>query len=212
MTHAFDAAYWEDHWRTATDPHEGLTPHPYLAQEISDLTPGGAIDAGCGRGAEAIWLAGQGWQVTAADISPTALTYAAAQAEAAGLADRVEWVAADLSTWEPTSQFDLVTSSYAHPAMPQLAFYERLATWVAPGGTLLIVGHLHGDHEHRNGHGHGHHRDGDDEPPVEATVTLADVTALLPQDAWHLETAAQRERTAGGHHLHDVVVRAVRIS
>ena len=53
----------------------------------------------------------------------------------------MEWVEADLGVWDPGTRFDLVTTHYAHPAMPQLDFYERIAGWVAPGGTLLVVGH-----------------------------------------------------------------------
>ena len=70
------------------------------------------------------------------------------------------WVEADLTSWEPERRFDLVTTHYAHPAMPQLAFDERISEWVAPGGTLLIIGHLHDPAST----GHGHH------PPAEATV------------------------------------------
>ena len=54
------------------------------------------------------------------------------------MTDRVQWVRADLSVWEPESTYDLVTTHYAHPAMPQLDFYDRIASWVTPGGTLLI--------------------------------------------------------------------------
>jgi hypothetical protein len=55
-------------------------------------------------------------------------------------------VEADLTSWEPGRQFELVATSYAHPAMPQLAFYARISGWVAPAGRLLIVGHLR-EHE-----------------------------------------------------------------
>ena len=57
----------------------------------------------------------------------------------------MQWVQADLSTWNPDARYDLVTTHYAHPAMPQLEFYDRIASWVAPGGTLLIAGHLYHD-------------------------------------------------------------------
>ena len=124
-------ARWPGTHRTRTSPGRP-----------SGLVPGTALDAGCGAGAEAIWLASRGWQVTAADISSEALARAAERAAAAGGRPCVEWVEADLSVWEPGTRFDLVTTHYAHPAMPQLEFYDRIAEWVAPGGTLLIVGHL----------------------------------------------------------------------
>ena len=146
MAQEFDKDYWEAHWEQATGHRGGPTivPNPYLASETSGLVTGSALDAGCGEGAEAIWLGSAGWQVTAVDISTEALSRAAERASAIGLPpERVHWVEADLGVWEPGRQFDLVTTHYAHPAMPQLDFYQRISNWVAPGGTLLIVGHLH---------------------------------------------------------------------
>ena len=89
-------------------------------KEVDGLEPGTALDAGCGAGGEAIWLASRGWQVTGADIAAEALDRAAERAIAGGVADRVHWVQADLSIWEPGTTYDLVTTHYAHPAMPQL--------------------------------------------------------------------------------------------
>jgi hypothetical protein len=104
--------------------------------------------------------------------------------------------------------------------MPQLAFYQRIAEWVAPGGTLLIVGHLHGHDPAGHGPaghgptghdsaGHGHH------PPAEASVTAADVTAVLDRARWEIVTAEEHSRTLDGHdgraiQLRDAVVRAIR--
>jgi len=89
--------------------------------------------------------------------------------------------------------------------MPQLAFYDRLSAWVAPGGSLLIVGHLHTDH--------GAHRD--HHPPAEASVTAVSITERLDPEAWDVVTAAEHTRTldvpeGGPVTLQDVVVRAVR--
>lgn len=192
----FDQDYWERHWREARG--HGGAPNPYVVGEVGGLAPGTALDAGCGAGAEAIWLASRGWDVTAVDISAEALARAAA-GDAGG---RVRWVEADLTTWEPGARFDLVTTHYAHPAMPQPAFYDRIADWVAPGGTLLIVGHLHSPD---TGHGHGHH------PLAEASVTLEDITEGLDDD-WEVVTAEEHVRTVPGRGtpLHDVVVRATR--
>ncbi|NEE04654.1 class I SAM-dependent methyltransferase [Phytoactinopolyspora halotolerans] len=210
MTHAFDKDYWDEHWqRRDTDgpgSMSGNPPNPYLARETGELLPGTALDAGCGAGAEAIWLASSGWQVTAVDISAQALARAAQRAAADGVGDRVQWIEADLSAWNPDTRFDLVTTHYAHPAMPQLEFYDRIAAWVAPGGTLLIVGHLHA---HAPEPGHGPH------PPAEASVTAAAITARLDDAVWKVVTAEEATRTLagpGGHavSLHDVVVRAAR--
>ena len=213
MTADFDRDYWEQHWHerpdpvpaSATDAAPSSTANPHLARELAGLRPGTALDAGCGSGAEAVWLAHQGWTVTGADISASALAQAAARAEAASVA--VTWVEADLTTWEPPERFDLVTTNYAHPTTPQLDFYARIGTWVAPGGTLLIVGHLHGSTTTANGH----------HPPEETTVTAAAISRVLDTDGWRIESAAELDRTvdAAGHgsvHLRDVVVRATRIA
>ncbi|MEV3936080.1 class I SAM-dependent methyltransferase [Glycomyces sp. NPDC049804] len=176
-------------------------PNPHLVAETADTAPGRALDAGCGTGTEAIWLAARGWRVTAVDITAAPLEQAAERAARAGLGDRIDWVAADLVDWEPVRLFDLVTTHYAHPAMAQLDFYARIAAWVAPGGTLLIVGHAAAD-------GRGHH-------PAEATATAPGITARLDTRAWTIVTAEERQRTVTDHHgrslpLRDVVVRAVR--
>ncbi|MET1006671.1 MAG: class I SAM-dependent methyltransferase [Propionibacteriaceae bacterium] len=209
--HDFDKDYWEQHWREARGraAEDGLKPPtPHLVDELNGLIPGTALDAGCGEGADAVWLAARGWQVTAADIAGEALAQAAGRARPAAAPGSVQWVEADLSTWQPDVQFDLVTTSYAHPVMPQLDFYQRLSTWVAPGGTLLIVGHAH--HAETAGHAHGQH------PPAEASVTAAGIMARLDGSRWEIETAEERVRTvpgSSGHAktLHDVVVRAVRL-
>ena len=201
--HGFDQEYWEQHWQDRRDSGPGSVganlPHPYLAREVSGLVPGTALEAGCGEGTEAVWLASHGWRVTAADISTEALTRAAERAASSGASECVQWVEADLTVWDPGRQFDLVTTHYAHPAMPQLEFYDRIAHWVAPGGTLLIVGHLHG-----HGHGHG--------PPPEATATAAAVTSRLEDTEWVIVTAEERQRTPAGRAipLHDVVMCATR--
>jgi SAM-dependent methyltransferase len=220
MTHEFDKDYWDQHWQQrAPVAMESNPANPYLVAGTSGLRPGSALDAGCGAGAEAIWLAGQGWQVTAVDISADALGRAGQRALASGLADQVEWVEADLTTWSPDTQYELVTTHYAHPAMPQLAFYARVSDWVAPGGTLLIVGHLHTHDGHHGSAGHSH--DGSaghgQEPPAEASARAADITALLRDDSWEIVTAEQTLRTLAGPtgnsvELRDVVVQATRRS
>jgi SAM-dependent methyltransferase len=216
MTHSFDKDYWDQIWQGERAASMGSGPtNPHLVHQVDDLSRGTAIDAGCGGGAEAIWLAANGWQVTAADVSAGALAVAAERAAASGVADRIRWVQADLSTWEPETRFDLVTTHYAHPAMPQLEFYDRIATWVAPEGTLLIVGHLHHDDPHSaagHGHGHGH---ADTEPPASASVTADDITARLDPAVWKVVTAQESHRDVLGpsEHtttIHDVVVRATR--
>ncbi len=239
MTHDFDRDYWDAHWQAAGSADGSLTVHPYLAVETAALVPGTALEAGCGEGAEALWLAAHGWTVTAVDISAEALDGAAARSTDARYADRVTWVRADLGTWEPDGAFDLVSTHYAHAAGAQLDLYERLAGWVAPGGTLLVVGHGTHDHEqHASGTSLHHdatpsateHRHDPAEPahdhehdhvhgtrPTSATVTAQQVRERFEHLGWSVVTAAEPVRTVeadGGRQvpLHDVVIRAVRPS
>ena len=246
MAHDFDKEYWEQHWgegaaekTTAGEPASSgaaaesfeVPVNPYLASELAELTPRTVLDAGCGTGAEAIWLAAHGWAVTGADISGAALGQAAERAALAGIPNQILWVEADLTTWQPDGLFDLVVTNYAHPSIPQLDFYERISQWVAPGGTLLIVGHLHDEHGHDGHDGHTHgapSKDGHahdaasaghdhDQPPAEATVTLAAIAARFSPTEWAHETAAEHERTLTGAHgatrtLSDAVVRLTRRS
>lgn len=224
MTHDFDQNYWDDIWAGGGHADRaasmaGSPPNPHLVSEIEGVRPGVAVEAGCGAGAEAIWLASKGWQVTAVDIAAEALERAATRAAAAGVDERISWQRADLSTWQPDARCDLVTTHYAHPAIPQLDFYERIADWVVPGGTLFIVGHLHhGDQGHGHGHGHGHGSHGhgrDTHPPAEASATAEAISQRLAPEAWEIVTATEGPREMRGPGgrvttVHDVVVRAVR--
>ena len=147
----FDQDFWEQMWVTAIREHgdkvAGRLPNVHLITDVAEIVPGRALDAGCGHGVDTHWLAAHGWQVTAVDFSETALSYGQAMASAAGagLADRIEWVLGDLGTWpiEP-EHYDLVICLYVHYAhvadsVPNMV--RRMASGVAPGGTLLLVGH-----------------------------------------------------------------------
>lgn len=198
----FEKDAWERHWQEALGQDVlADVPSPYLAAETGELRPGTALDAGCGTGADAVRLAERGWAVTGVDIAPTALAAAAERAARTGVA--VRWLEADLTTWAPEAAFDLVLTGYAHASIPQLELYRRLGEWVAPGGTLLIVGHS----GHPGAAGH------DDEPPEESRVTLPAVTALFPGPAWRIRTARESAAAVPGHPVrhHDVIVRVERL-
>ena len=143
-TIAFTPEYWDDRYRSAGRLWSGQ-PNPQLVAQTADLAPGAALDAGCGEGADAIWLARQGWTVTAADVSAVALERAAGYAAEAGdeIAGRITWQQADLRSWHPGRQrFDLVSAQFMHlPGAELEAMHDRLAAAVRPGGTLLVVAH-----------------------------------------------------------------------
>ncbi len=199
MSDEFDKEFWESHYRDHAAACQAR-PNPHLAAEVGDLSPGTALDAGCGEGADAIWLASRDWQVTAVDLSPTALHRARERAESHGgdVSTRIDWVEADLAAWSPPEErFDLVTSHYVHvPAALRVAFVRRLVAAVAPGGSLLVVGHdTSGLHEGAHG------------SAPEAYITAEEVGALLDAAAWNVGVAETRSRTVTGHHGHEVTLR-----
>jgi SAM-dependent methyltransferase len=184
--------------RVATRP-----PNGWLTAEVGDLPPGRALDAGCGHGSDALWLAAGGWRVTAVDFSATALAHARSTAEARGpdVAGRADWVEADLATWTPPQEeYDLVVSLYLHVAGPVEELVRRLATGVAPDGTLFLVGH------------------GPIDPATGAAtaaagqvqVSVEAARAALDPGRWELAVAEDRPRPVAGTGV-DAVIRARRV-
>jgi 2-polyprenyl-3-methyl-5-hydroxy-6-metoxy-1,4-benzoquinol methylase len=114
-------------------------PNRFLVQAVEGLVPGRALDLAAGEGRNAVWLARQGWQVTAVDFSAVGLDKARRFAAAAGVT--VELVCAE-ATQPINDVYDLVVVLYLHlPAELRLRAYRNAAAAVAPGGTMLVVGH-----------------------------------------------------------------------
>jgi SAM-dependent methyltransferase len=179
-------------------------PNFALVTEVSGLHPGRALDVGCGEGADAVWLAGRGWSVTALDVSQVALERAALRAREA--AAQVEWVHAGLvDAVLPPAGFDLVSAQY--PALRRSADHDAersLLAAVAPGGLLLVVHHADVDVEEAKSYGFD---------PADY-VSHTDMVALLGDD-WQGQIDERRPREAparaGPRHMHDVVLRARRL-
>ncbi len=115
-------------------------PNRLFAAEVGNLQPGRALDVACGEGRNAVWLAERGWQVTAVDFSDVALAKAAELATARGV--EVEWVLDDVVAYEPEPVFDLVAVLYLQLPADELApALRRAAAALAPGGTLVVLGH-----------------------------------------------------------------------
>lgn len=178
-------------------------PNHALVTEAGGLPPGRALDVGCGEGADAVWLARQGWEVVGLDPSGVALERARSAAEGAGVA--VTWVHGQLHEVTDElaeSSFDLVSAFY--PTLftdtEPLAALTRL---VAPGGSLLVVHHADVDPERARAHGFD---------PTEL-LSPADVAAGVPE-GWTVAVDERRERLisggAGAHHADDLVVRLTR--
>ncbi|HXA59933.1 MAG TPA: class I SAM-dependent methyltransferase [Streptosporangiaceae bacterium] len=204
----FDEQSWEERYRSRTSVWSGH-PNPQLVAEAADLAAGAALDVGSGEGADSLWLAARGWQVTAVDFSTTALQRGAAQADVLGadVAGRIRWVHADLTTWVPAEgQFDLVSAQFMHlPAAARQALFARLAASVAPGGTLLIVGHHPSDLQTTV-----------PRPPMpDLFFTAEQVAESLDPGQWEVLVADARPRPATDPEgqaitIHDTVLRARR--
>jgi SAM-dependent methyltransferase len=199
-------AFWNDRYGSQHSFWSGR-PNPQLVSEASDLTPGTALDAGSGEGADAVWLAQRGWLVTAVDISRVALDRAAAHARDAGpdVAGRITWVQADLTDWAPDTTYQLVSAQFMQlPEPERAALHQRLGASVSPGGTLLIVAHSPHDLETTA------HR-----PSPALFFTAADLAARLDPVAWEIIASQARPRAAVDPDgkaitVHDEVLRARR--
>jgi 2-polyprenyl-3-methyl-5-hydroxy-6-metoxy-1,4-benzoquinol methylase len=125
----------------AVDNLWATKPNRFLVAEVSDLPPGRALDVACGEGQNAIWLATLGWEVTGVDYSDVAIAKAKDRAERDGV--RVEFIGADLVEYEPErSAYELVTILYLHiPSSQRAAVHAKAARALAPGGTLVLLGH-----------------------------------------------------------------------
>ena len=134
--------HWEQHYSERERIWSGRV-NVRLAEVVSSLPAGHALDLGCGEGADACWLAEHGWTVVAVDISDTALQRATAAAEAQGLSERIEFVQHDLSASFPDGTFDLISAQFLHSMIPfdRPRLLKKAAGAVRPGGLLLIVDH-----------------------------------------------------------------------
>lgn len=133
---------WEQHYNARPQVWSGRV-NAQLAAHAAELGGTRALDLGCGEGADAIWLAEQGWAVVAVDVSVTALSRARAAAESRGVADRIDFQQHELTGSFPDGTYDLVSAQFLHStvAMDRPEILRRAAAAVAPGGALLIVDH-----------------------------------------------------------------------
>ena len=199
----YDRSFWEERWSDALRRHGGRVaerpPSAHLTTQVAGLRAGRALDAGCGHGSDALWLAARGWVVTGVDFSSTALAQARSTADAMGpdAAERVEWIEADLATWAPSRDaYDLVVCLYLHVAGSVEELVERLATGVARDGTLLLVGHRPID----PATGAATAAAGQVQVSVETALDVLD------RDDWELVVAEERRRSAAGTGVDAVIV------
>lgn len=193
--------YWEKRYSGSERVWSGKV-NATMASVVAELSPGTAIDLGCGEGGDVLWLAEQGWTALGLDISATAVGRARDEAAVRGL-DGASFKAVDLDVWEPEpASVDLVTASFfqSNVALDRTAILRRAMTALRPGGRLVTVSHA--------------------APPSWAKdhpakmVSVQDEAAQLggQTDEWEVEQADERPRAAvapdgtHGEHLDAVLV------
>jgi SAM-dependent methyltransferase len=192
-----------DEWYAGSERIWSGRPNGALVAEVEHVQPGRALDVGCGEGADAVWLASRGWDVTALDVSTVALDRGRSEAAAAGVS--VTWVHSGVVEAPTTPGFDLVSVHY--PALrrtPEHDAERALLAAVAPGGTLLAVFHADVHVEGADAHG----VDPDD-------YVGRDQLAALLDEGWRVETDERRPRHieggSGAQHVEDLVLKARRL-
>ncbi|WP_127500977.1 class I SAM-dependent methyltransferase [Actinoplanes solisilvae] len=200
-----DEQAWDTRYSENTRIWSGR-PNVVLVREVGDVPPGRALDLGCGEGGDAIWLAGRGWQVTAVDISGVALARAQEHAAEAGVT--VDWQKRDLASDFPDGEFDLVSAQFLHfwGAFDREGILRRAVAAVAPGGLLLIEGHMDTGPVHRAEH--------ENAPELPAPAEV--IASLALGDGWEVLLAEEhpREQSVDGvvHHRVDSTVKLRRRS
>ncbi|PRQ08041.1 class I SAM-dependent methyltransferase [Enhygromyxa salina] len=204
----YDQAFWEALWSKTLREHGDKVAHrrpsAHLTGEVVNLHPGRALDAGCGHGADTLWLAAHGWQVTAVDFSASALAHGRSMAEAVGaeVAARIDWTEGNLATWTADPGcFDLVICLYVHAAGSVDEMVRRMASAVAVGGTLLLVGHRPIDPS----------TGAATSAAGQVQVCVEQVVAALDPCCWEVVVAEERPRSVAGTGV-DAVIRARRLS
>ncbi|MFN3601919.1 MAG: FAD-dependent oxidoreductase [Dietzia sp.] len=193
------AEYWEGEYADNGPRWSGAV-NATTAAVVAPVPAGSALELGCGEGGDAVWLAEQGWDVTAVDLAPTATSRGADAAATRGVADRIDWVAQDLTTWTTDKRFDLVTASFFHSPveLSRTRVLRRAAEWIRPGGHLLLVSHVFESEADVPPWAHrpdaGDHTGHLDLPtPTEEAAELA-----LDPSVWELVLAEIRPREAVG--------------
>lgn len=180
--------FWEKHYTSRRT--WGGRPNPLLVETAEPLSPGAALDLGCGPGGDTLWLARRGWQVTAVDISGTAVAAVGARAAELGVGDRVTAERHDLARTFPAGTYDLISAQYFHTPLPldRGRTLRTAARALNPGGLLLIV-------DHGSTAPWSWNKDPDTRYPTPAEVAAA---LDLDPDTWPVLRAAMPRREATG--------------
>jgi len=180
--------FWEERYAGKVQVWSGK-PNQTLVDLVSGLEPGTALELGCGEGGDTLWLAQHGWQVTAVDISPTAIERGRRAEAASGISTtQINWVAADLTDWTEDRTYDLVTACFLQSPLPltRTEILRRAARRLNPGGHLVMVSHAAPPPWASGLSGHTHN-----------FVPIADeIAALELGESYRVVVAENRERAA----------------
>jgi SAM-dependent methyltransferase len=128
-----DLEGWNERYRT-TDVD--TAPAPLLVETAGRLPPGNALDLACGAGRNALWLAAQGWSVTAVDGSKVAIE-ALRRNAVPGIETRVADLELGEYEIEPGAWDLIVICRYL-----QRDLFEPAKRGVKPHGILLAIVNL----------------------------------------------------------------------
>ena len=193
--------YWEQRYSGSERVWSGKV-NATMASVVAELSPGTAIDLGCGEGGDVLWLAEQGWTALVLDISATAVGRARDEAAARGL-DGASFEAVDLDAWQPDpASVDLVTASFfqSNVALDRTAILRRAMTALRPGGRLVSVSHAAPPSWAK------------DHPATMVSVQEEAEQLVGSSEEWEVELAEERTRAAtatdgsAGAHLDAVPV------
>lgn len=193
---------WEYVW--------SLRPNRFVAEQVeaAGLVAGcgrRALDWACGEGRNSVWLAENGWEVTAVDFSEVGLAKTVRLAEDRSVSEHVRALRADVTSFEPPQVFDLVVMSYLQlPADERRRAIAAASRALRPGGTFVLVAHDIANLEHGTG--------GPREPAVLCSPEDVESDLRSCGVRWSLVSAETRERDveAGERPALDTVARACR--
>jgi 2-polyprenyl-3-methyl-5-hydroxy-6-metoxy-1,4-benzoquinol methylase len=128
---------WDQRYSGA-DYVYGTQPNDFLRETRPQLPAGKLLSLAEGEGRNAVWLAQQGYDVTAVDASSVGLAKARRLAESQGV--RVNWVHADLAAFDIGQQhWDVIVSIFCHlPAALRTSLHQACVAGLRPGGMFLL--------------------------------------------------------------------------
>jgi len=141
---ALDRILYRLTYRLGTPRWDTGVPQPELEELVRGRAPGRALDLGCGTGADAVYLAGHGWETVGIDFAPEAI--AAAKKKAADAGVTAAFVLGDASRPADAGvrgPFDLLLDIGCYhtiPASHRDAYVAGAAAAARPGADFYLAG------------------------------------------------------------------------